>query len=234
MSKPDRHALALIDDPKFAVEKSQLGSLQKRAIAQLAAINQGHIQLAGYAVFAGITLCRLKKSMPHGEFRRWLAQMSASGGHLAAPKKTQANYYMQLAEKFHAKHKVQLPALLALPGDQTALDLGDSHPSRDLVVKVTKFVGDCSLNELLDRHGIRAKKALGGARKAGASDKAAVLDPDDLEQQAAEEIGGGFVHLEGALEQNAQYLRDKTLIRGIQESHEKIGRTIKAAFGKTK
>lgn len=229
MSKPDRHALALIDDPKFAVEKSQLADLQKRAIAQLTAINQGHIQLAAYAVFAGITLCRLKKSMPHGGFRRWQAQMSTTGGHLV--KKSQANYYMQLAEKFHAKHKVQLPALLALPGDQTALDLGDSHPARDLVGKVSKFVGDCSVNELLEKHGIKTKKPLGGARKAGEKEEGAVLDPEEAEAQAQDEIGTAFLALENTLEQSLQFVRDETFHRGMEESHTKIGKTLRAARG---
>lgn len=237
MSKPDRHALALIDDPKFAVEKSQLAKLQESAIAQLSAVQQLETNAAKGAVLSGITLLRVKASMPHGHFRKWTAQAKWNAGSILTPGSRQrvASYYMALARTFLARAKVQKPALLALPGDQTALDLGDSHPARDLMVKLEKFVGDCSLGELLAKYDIKAKKALGGARKAGEKEEGAVLDPEEAEAQAQDEIGTAFLALENTLEQSLQFVRDETFHCGMEESHAKIGKTLRAARGgKTK
>jgi hypothetical protein len=106
-------------------------------------------------ILAGLTLHRVKASLPHGKFGAWVAQISTSGGNLPAVKKSQASNYMRLALVFVEKAKVQKPDLLALPGDQTALELGDNAQHARFLGKLNGFVGDLSLNELLIKHGIK-------------------------------------------------------------------------------
>lgn len=231
MSKSHTHALVLIDDPKFAVEVSELNNLQKSAIAQLAAVQTLETNAAKGAVLAGITLYRVKASMPHGHFRKWVAEAKWTRGSIlgAAYKQRIASYYMALSRTFLEKSKVQKPALLALPGDQTALELGDNHPARDLLTKLDKFVGDSSLSELLAKYDIKTKKDLGGAREAGETEETAVLDPEEMEQQATDEIGTALLHLESLIEEGTlQHIRDRNTLRGVQESVTKIARTVTA------
>lgn len=153
MSKTS-HALTLVADPKFAVAKDDLAKLKESAVLQVSAISELESKAALGALLAGLTLHRVKASLPHGQFGQWLAQISTSGGNLTV-KKSQAHNYMRLALVFLERAKVQKPDLLALPGDQLALEVGDGHPARSFFTKAAKFVGDLSLNELLIKHGIK-------------------------------------------------------------------------------
>ena len=74
------------------------------------------------------------------------------------------------------------PDILALPGDQTTLTLGDSHEARALVGKLEKFVADCSLDELLIKYGIK-----GVGLKTALTDEAAAEVALTPEEQAARE-----------------------------------------------
>lgn len=157
MPKPTKHALALVSDSDFAVKTPALTSLQQTAIAQIAAVTQMESQAALCGVLAGITLHRVKASMKHGDFRPWLDNPNVNfGSHLTPSSRVKtANNLMRLASVFLESAKVTKPALLALPGDQTALDLGDAHPAKELMAKARKFVGDHSLTELLIKHEIK-------------------------------------------------------------------------------
>jgi hypothetical protein len=153
MSKTN-NALALVSQPEFAVAKDGLAKLKEAAVLQASAISELESKAALGAIIAGLTFHRVKASLNHGEFGPWIAQISTSGGNLNI-KKSQANHYMRLAMVFLEKAKVQKPDLLALPGDQMALEVGDGHPARQFFTKAQKFVGDLSLNELLIKHGIK-------------------------------------------------------------------------------
>lgn len=213
------HALTLVADPAFAVEKSEVENLQKTALQMVAAVGQMEGRAATAAILAGITLHRVKASLKHGEFRPWLESNVHHGGHL---KKTSANYYMRLAATFLESAKITKPLLLTLPGDQTALDLGDEHPARDLFAKITRFVGECSLSELLIKHGIKGVGLKTELEKQQAAEEAE--DARTPEQQAAaararawEETYGAVQRLRAAFTEpdQVQHLTDPQQIERL-------------------
>ncbi len=146
------HALTVLAAPELAVEKPNLKKLQAAAVEQCAAVGQMESKAAMGAVLAGITLHRVKASMPHGKFGPWVESNSHSGANL---KQRQCNYYMRLAQVFLEKARVQTPDLLALPGDQNALAEGGTAATKRFIAKLGTFVGDLSLTELLIKHGIK-------------------------------------------------------------------------------
>ena len=149
-NSPQKHALALISRPEFAVAKDELKKLQASAIAQVRAVAELEAKAGMGACIAGFTLLRVKRSTPHGKFGAWIEASAKNGvGH------RQANYYMRLAMVFLEKSKVQAPDLLALPGDQLSLEIGDNHAAKQFFTKLQKFVGDHSLTELLIKHKIK-------------------------------------------------------------------------------
>lgn len=148
------HALTVLATPEFAVAKDDIKKLQEAAVEQCSAVAKMESNAAKGAVLAGLTLHRVKASLPYGQFGKWVEKISTSGGKVTV-KKSQANNYMRLSSVFLERCKVQKPDLLALPGDQTALDLGDGAEARTLFSKLHKFVGECSLNELLVKYGIK-------------------------------------------------------------------------------
>lgn len=172
-------ALTLVSTPEFAVAKDDIAKLKEAAVAQVSAISQLETKAALGAIIAGLTLHRVKVSLPHGQFGKWIEQISTSGGNLTV-KKSQANNYMRLALVFIEKAKVQKPDLLALPGDQLSLDVEAGELTRRFFTKADKFVAGLSLNELLIKHGI---KGVGLKTELGQGDD----DDDDQtpEQKAA-------------------------------------------------
>ena len=179
-----KHALTVLAAPELTVQKDGVKKLQSAAVVQCAAVNQMESKAAMGAVLAGLTLHRVKASMPHGKFGAWVEQISTSGGNLPAVKKSQANNYMRLALAFVERTRVQKPDLLALPGDQTALELGDSATTRRFMGKLQGFVGECSLNELLIKHGIK------GVGLKTALEQAEGADPSTGSGQGIEDFFG--------------------------------------------
>ena len=164
-NQANRSALIVLADTKLTVQGDQLAQLQRSAVAQLQAVPQMERQAAAHAILAGMTLHRVKASLPHGEFGKWTAQISTGGGNLPKLGHSQLAHYMKLATVFVGKAKVTAPDVLALPGDQTQLALeGGEGEARNFFGKLSKFVGTKSLNELLGEHGIKGTKKLGGAR----------------------------------------------------------------------
>jgi len=185
-SESERAALAVLKEDQITTAVV-ISKLQAVAIEQLAAIPRIEREAALRAILAGVTLHRVKSGLVHGEFRRWLSQMSTSGGHLPAVSKTQVNYYMRLATVALAKTSATKPELLAVLGDQTELSLEPADANaRRFMDKLVKFVGTKSLNELLRDHGIKDGKKLGGARDK--ADAEAPIDPEQLAEQAREEL----------------------------------------------
>lgn len=181
--------LALKTPSNLAVTTAdEIHTLQQSAVAQLGAVAQLEGKVAGYAIMAGITLLRVKASLPHGEFGDWQRanrQIPTTGGNL--PSIAQCGYYMKLAKVFMDKTKAPLPPLLSLPGDTISLELPDSGDARAFVEKLTTFVGEQSLNDLLDRYNVKERQVPQGAAATGGNlgrgTPAALLNP--LEQQEA-------------------------------------------------
>ncbi|QYM80261.1 hypothetical protein K0B96_06510 [Horticoccus luteus] len=154
-SSPKKHALTLLAAPDLAVAKDGVAKLQSLAVAQVAAVGEMESNAAKGGILAGLTLHRVKASLPHGHFGKWIGQISTAVEICRTVKKSQANNYMRLAMVFLEKTKAQKPELLALPGDQTSLDLADNHAGQQLRAKLEKFTAGLSLNELLIKHGIK-------------------------------------------------------------------------------
>jgi hypothetical protein len=164
VSKP-----AILNDSTLAAKGGDLEKLKFAAVKMMAVVEQfqdeasrANTNACKAAVLAGIALLRVKASLPHGQFGKWIKGIGAGEGansHRGANLGyRQANYYMSLAKVFLSRARVQLPALLALPGDQIPLEIDTGHPSHDLFSKLEKFVGDSSLNALLDEHDIKRGK----------------------------------------------------------------------------
>jgi hypothetical protein len=183
MSKPSTHALTLLASPDLTVKAEGIEQLQEAAVAQVVAVARSQRFTAQGAVLAGITLHRVKASLPRGAFGPFLAQkLAIANNWTPGYAKVSASYYMRLATVFIERAKVTKPDILALPGDQTTLSLGDSHEARALVGKLEKFVADCSLDELLIKHGIK-----GVGLKTELTDAAAAEVALTPEEQAARE-----------------------------------------------
>jgi Protein of unknown function (DUF3102) len=142
-------ALTLVSDPQFSTAVEKLPMLQKLVIDQLAAVARMERDAALHAIVIGLTLYRIKASLPYGQFGKWISK------HLE-PKKSQVNNYMRLATAFLENSGVSKPDLLALPGDSAKMILTGDGPAKRLFKKAVEFVGDKSLNELLIEHAIKS------------------------------------------------------------------------------
>jgi hypothetical protein len=183
-------AFVVLSDTALRHDTTQLAKVQAATIEQFRSIPRLEREAAARAVLAGLALHRVKMSMP-GEFSRWIAQMLPKvTSWTPATAKKNASFYMRLAATFVERAKVSKPDLLALPGDQTtlALDVGEGA-ARVFFDKLGKFVGDCSLNELLAKYGIKDAKALGGARTGSdGNGKTVEIDPEQLAANARAEL----------------------------------------------
>lgn len=153
----------------LAVTKAgEIKRLQQSAVAQLAAVCELEGKVAGYAIMAGITLLRVKASLDHGEWMPWqraVREIPTTGRNL--PSLAMCQFYMRLAEVFLAKTKAPLPPLLAMAGDTLSLELPGGGDTAAFVEKLTAFVGDQSLNDLLDRYKIKERQVPQGAAGTG-------------------------------------------------------------------
>ncbi|MFA6962415.1 MAG: hypothetical protein WC205_16795 [Opitutaceae bacterium] len=198
--KVSRATKALLIAEGFALtQPKQVADLQQKAVAQLMAVTELENKAALGAVISGLTLKRVKASLKHGEWISWqseIRQVEPAGDDLRSkthrgaflPSIRQCAYYMRLAEVFVDKTKVQLPELLALPGDQLSLDMADSAQARAFAEKLKTFVGDQSLNDLLDRHRIKERKDIVGETAKGGNLGRGAEPPSmsPVEQLAAE------------------------------------------------
>ncbi len=101
------------------------------------------------SLLVGVVLHQIKTALGHGKFRKW------QGEHLKV-KYRQATYLMRLSALFVRVKGVLLPEVLALP--QTTLDLtGGPKEAASALKKARAFVGNRSLNELLELHGIKIR-----------------------------------------------------------------------------
>jgi hypothetical protein len=179
-SKPQTSALAVLSDRQNCTPV-QISKLQSVAIQQLAMVKGLERDAALRAILVGLTLHRIKASLAHGEFMPWIKAKVQGAAY------RQCNYFLKLAAVFVEKTRVTRPEFLALPGDQTDLAIKPADAqARRFMDKATKFVGEASLNELLDEHRIKDTKKLGGRRDAGDS-APAKIDPERVAEMKREE-----------------------------------------------
>lgn len=202
--KQTSNALVVLGDKELTYSQEQLPKLQTAALQQISQIRQLEREGAARAVLAGLTLHRVKASVKFGQFLPWLKANVKGVGY------AQCNFYMRLASVFVEKMHVRKPDILALPGDQTNLALDDANgEARVFFAKLSDFVGERSLNELLDKYDIKSAPKLGGAREPAADDTPTEPPtPDQLYLQARDEIGSVISRAETLFlhENRLQYL----------------------------
>lgn len=185
MAKPNTvSALALIGSSELKADSKQLALLQASAAEQFRRLRLLREEEALRGLLLGLTLHRVKASLPHGQFGKWSKAQATFG-------ERWVNYLMKLALVFIDKAKATKPELLACPGDQTELTLDTLEgEQRRFVQKATKFVGKNSLAELLDLHGIKETKKLGGKRTASneAEEPTEKATPEQLSLRAREDL----------------------------------------------
>ena len=236
MSKSDTKnttALAILGDRSLSYDQAMLPKIQAAALQQLAEVARLGRERGARAILAGLALCRVKASLKHGQFLPWLKANVGVG-------KTACNDYMRLALAFVEKAGVSKPDLLALPGDQTNLAIDESDEAqRRFFAKLEKFVGQSSLSELLEKHGIKGQPKLGGARlPEGQDDDESAdtppADPEALYLNARDEIGSSIERIERLLisENRLQYLvGHPEEIRGVVESLRALTTKLETAAG---
>ncbi|HEY0966954.1 MAG TPA: DUF3102 domain-containing protein [Opitutaceae bacterium] len=184
MPKSKTNALTVVQSPELIAAPAVVAKLQKATIEQLLIVNQLGVERAHRAVFVGFLLTRVKASLKHGEWGAWQKE------NVHAFKKSTANHYMRLFAVFCESMEIQLPDLMALPVNKakSLVNSKGNTPAHRFAAKLKEFVGERSLSELLDEHGIRDAGKVGGAREAGSSTPATV-DPEALYQQSRDELG---------------------------------------------
>lgn len=202
-SKP-ANAVVVLNDAALTVQKQQLVALQSSTVKTLSLIQHEEQANTLRRVLVGFALHRIKASLKHGEWMPWLKKGVKGKGY------AQCNFYMRLATVAAEEMRVTRPELLALPGDQSELSLDTAEgEARRFMEKLTKFVGDKTFNELLDEHGIKETKKIGGAREKRVVEADPTdTDPEQLYLAARDEIGGALAHAESLLvtENRLQFL----------------------------
>lgn len=129
------------------VHRVDISTLVNICRTQLQQIRQMERESAQRAILVGLTLWRIRLTLPHGEWVPWQEEHLQVG-------RTQINYYMRLAIVFITKSRTTKVELQALPTDDVRID-AQGAMSQAFIAKLEKFVGECSLNELLVKHGIK-------------------------------------------------------------------------------
>lgn len=226
-SKKDTSALVLLQDRQISASV-ELTKLQAAALHQLDTLARLNREAPVRAILVGLTLHKIKAVLKRGEFIPWIKQHVKGRGYV------QCTYYMRLAVAFAEKTRVTKPEILAIAGDQTELAIEPADDTaRRMMEKITKFVGESNLSELLDRYRIKETKKLGGAREGNDSeDVPEETDPEELYEQARDAIGAVLTSAEELL------IRDNRLqhlaghpeeIRGVVESLRRLAERVEAA-----
>lgn len=138
------------------------------------------IQLAGkldkagamIAIKIGLALEMAKRMIGHGFYEAW---MKGKFGDIFSARRGQ--YYLKLAQKFQ---QTEYYRHLALPEkSEMGNYLAVSDEMSELGVAVSSFVGDLSINELMDKHGVKSKLP-GGWHPADRDMEAFVRDYPEL------------------------------------------------------
>jgi hypothetical protein len=149
MSDSKKHALTVLANAQMSTSGGHLDRMKKVVVEQLALVTKLENEAALRGLLCGLALHRVKASLKHGEWVPWQTSCLKAG-------RSQVNNYMRLATVFVAKARLSQPELLALDCNEGGLvEAGDNAMTRRLFAAAEKFVGSCSLNELLIKYGIK-------------------------------------------------------------------------------
>jgi len=157
---------------KYQADAPVLTSIEssiKRDIQLAAKVDKAGAMIA---IKIGLALDMAKRMIGHGFYEAW---MKAKFGDIFSARRGQ--YYLKLAQKFqqteYYRH-LELPEKAEM-GNYLAV----SDESSDLGNAVSSFVGDLSINELMDKHGVKSKLP-GGWHPADRDMEAFVRDYPEL------------------------------------------------------
>lgn len=180
MSKAEKKstALALIQD-KDVGAAIPLTKLQLVVVQQFQRIARDTKEAPLRAILLGLTLHRVKASMPHGTFEAW-KKANITAGNIWTERTALKNcsFYMRLALAAVEATDATKPQLLALPGDQTELALCEDDNVRAFMASLEDYVGERTIEEILRDEGIKdgaAKKRK--ALKSGKGDASPAATP---------------------------------------------------------
>lgn len=203
-SDKSKGALVVLTDATLVTEKQLLAKFQKATIAALQQIQKEEQLDTRRRVLIGFALHRIKQSVGHGKFLPWLKANVKGRGY------AQCNYYMRAATACVEETNLSAPDLLALPAVNLNKLAAPAKPAlAPFMSKVDSFCGDLTFAELLDKHGIKETKKLGGARPAGTEPDILVVDPEQLAAQKREELSAW-------LEQGRQLLLKENVCKAIK------------------
>ncbi|MEN9842170.1 MAG: hypothetical protein RL376_1970 [Verrucomicrobiota bacterium] len=230
MEKPNLTvALATFASSDLRVDAAQLRQLQTGVLDQLTVMRRLRGEEALRGLLVGLTLNRIKASLHGGEFLRWQRD------NIVCFSDRYCRYLMQLSLVFVDRCKVAKPELLALPGDQTELAIETKEGAQKrLFEKAVSFIGDLSISELLEKHGLKETKRLGGARDKATAPEASnpVATFEEMYAQSRDEIGGVIERAEALLlrENRLQYLTGRPdEIKGVVEGLRNLADRVEAA-----
>lgn len=195
--------------------KQRLARFQKNTAKQLALIERTETDNVKRRLFVGLALHVIKESLAHGEWLPWLKKNAAKEASLR-----QCHYMMAAAAVWVEQSRVARPDVAALPAGNFSLKVKDGA-MRKLNQSAAAFVGELTWGELLDQHGLRDAKKLGGTRPKGGKDNADIPDEEQLYLFARDEIGGFITQGETLLlkENRLQFLaKHPEEVRGVVTS----------------
>jgi hypothetical protein len=209
-------ARATVAHPELKTTDERLAIIQTMAVEHFATMRRIRGDESRHGLAAGMLLLTIKENLGHGEFGTWADANIVGFG------KTYRAYLMKLALEFIAKMDVSRPELLAVRGDQMELAI----EKREALVarfesRVAKFIGDLSLAELFEKHGIKETKKLGGARDKADATPAPEPSADQLAAQTRDEIGAAIERLEGMILHEGRLshvISDHDFLRGVATS----------------
>lgn len=173
---PKDNAIALPTETaqivKYQADAPVLTSIEssiKRDIQLAAKVDKAGAMIA---IKIGLALDMAKRMIGHGFYEAW---MKSKFGDIFSARRGQ--YYLKLAQKFQ---QTEYYRHLALPEkSEMGNYLAVSDESSDLGNAVASFVGDLSINELMDKHGVKSKLP-GGWHPADRDMEAFVRDYPEL------------------------------------------------------
>ncbi|MBA4136744.1 MAG: hypothetical protein C0518_05455 [Opitutus sp.] len=153
--------------------------------AEFTQIARSNVENSVRAILVGIGLHAVKKSLPRGQFEEWKKSHLTRGGYWTeSTARKNASFFMRLSIQVLEELKPSKQEMLALTagGDVTLSNVTQSGNIRKFIGRLTEFIGERSLNDLLDEFGIKDATSGGGARGTGAI----AADTDTLLEDAGQ------------------------------------------------
>lgn len=223
MSKIEKQSAALAVFSNATLTPARRDKIIAAAKEQLVTLVSHRQQAPLRAIALGMLLTQLKAGCAHGEWMPLYEQILA-GLKFVTPgyARVLTSYYMRLALVFLAAKDAAKPEYIALIGDNPVLSLEPADVrGRAFLKKLTDFVDDCSLEELLEREKIKKRK-----KRAGGDDEA-----DGNEAETAQTAQDLFNEIEERLQLACKTASDKSVwMKLSRQQHDELLNAARQTF----